>query len=322
MRKLTFAAVAVASLTLSACSTVSPAADAGEIADGFPVTVKHSAGETEIANKPSSIVVFDMAALDTLDALGVGERVVGVPVTSVPTWLKDDDGIDYSELANVGTLKEPDLEAVAKLNPDLVILGSRSASFYEEFSAAFTTLDASVSWENGDYSAEVTDSIRMLGEATGEADRAGELAAKIEEETASYMGTAEGLGTAMVLMTSGGEVSMHSPKSRWAPIFDVFGFKPVSEGAAEEGHKGQKISFETVRELNPDYIFVVDRDAAVGQTEAGKTAQQVLDNELVAETNAAKSGNIHYLSSERWYIVMTGASNYLEELGEIADAIQ
>ncbi len=333
MRKLasTFVAVAASVALLAGCSGAT-GAEAGDNensensgngqAAGFPVTVSHNAGETTIESKPESIVVFDMAALDTIDAIGAGDLVVGVPTQSVPTWLSDEDGIDYSQLESVGSLKEPDLEAIAKLNPDLVVLGARSAGFYEEISQHFTTVDASVPWDQDNYSERVVEMTNMLGKVTGkveEAEKAGaEIAAKIEE----YQDTAADKGTAMVLMTNAGEISLHGPKSRWAPIYDVFGFAPVQEEKADDGHKGQKISFETVQELNPDYIFVVDRDAAVGTTEAGTTAEKVLDNDLVASTKAAQNGNIVYLSPERWYIVMTGASNFVAELDEIAQAIK
>ena len=83
-----------------------------------------------------------------------------------------------------------------------------------------------------------------------------------------------------------------------------------------------KATVEMVKELNPDWMFVVDRDAAVGQAEAGDTAEQVLDNELVRATNAWQQDQVVYLSPERWYIVMTGASNFPAMLTEIADAIQ
>lgn len=54
---------------------------------------------------PESIVVLDMAALDTIDALGAGDRVVGTATSAVPTWLKDKEGIDYSA---------PDLRRIAQ----------------------------------------------------------------------------------------------------------------------------------------------------------------------------------------------------------------
>lgn len=288
----------------------------------FPVTVKHNAGETTIKAKPEKIVVMDMASLDTLDAMGVGDRVVGVMGKKVPTWLQDGEGIDYSKLPSVGaTLFEPDLEAIAKLKPDLIVVGSRSAKTYPEVSKLAPTIDASVPWTGDAYSTLVPANIEMIGKAVGEEGAAKKAAEKITAAIKEYKDMGASLGNAMVLMSNAGEISMHGPKSRWAPIFDVFGFKPTFNESADEGHKGKKISFETVQEINPDWIFVIDRDKAVGG-KGEHPAEQVLDNELVKSTNAAKNKRIVYLDAERWYIVMTGANNFLTELKEIAEAVK
>ncbi len=322
---LTRIAAALAGLALLA--SCSPSQDAPTVAEpqpaetGFPVTVTHASGETTIDSKPERIVVLDMAALDTIDAIGAGDRVVGTPTRSVPTWLRDDDGIDYTTATDVGTLIEPDLEAIAKLNPDLVVVGARTSAMYPEFAKNFTTIDHSISWDADSYSVRIPASIEMLGEATGETEGAAQAAKGVTDAIEKYRGKGEGLGTATVLMTNAGEISLHGVKSRWAPIFDVFGFEPASDQAADDGHKGDKISFETVKEMNPGWLFVVDRDAAVGSTEAGTTAEQVLDNELVNSTDAAKNSRIVYLSPERWYIVMTGANNFVAMLDEVNEAV-
>lgn len=329
MRKLTtvFTAVAATAALLVGCSgstdpqTDTPAEGSNDTtasADAFPVTVSHESGETTIDAMPERIVVFDMAALDTLDTIGAGDQIVGVPHSSLPTWLES----SYGDREDVGTLFEPDMEAVAKLNPDLVVVGARSAKLFEDFAKDYTTVDNSVPWTKADYAKRVAESVTMLGQATGHSDEGDAAATKINDAIDANQDTASDKGKAMVIMSNAGEISMHGPESRWSPIFEVFGFEPVETGKADEGHKGQKISFETVKELNPDYIFVVDRDAAVGNTEAGVTAEQVMDNELVAATTAAQNDNIVYLTPERWYIVMTGASNFIEELNEVADAVK
>ena len=54
------------------------------------------------------IAILDMASLDILDALGVGDRVVGTASTSLE-YLQD---YINDDIANLGTIKEADLEAV------------------------------------------------------------------------------------------------------------------------------------------------------------------------------------------------------------------
>lgn len=58
---------------------------------------------------------------------------------------------------------------------------------------------------------------------------------------------------------------------------------------------GNEASFEFIVEKNPEYIFVMDRDAAIG-TEGAKLAREILENELVMGTDCYKNGNIVYLA--------------------------
>ena len=54
---------------------------------------------------------------------------------------------------------------------------------------------------------------------------------------------------------------------------------------------GNEASFEFIVEKAPDYIFVMDRDAAIG-TDGAQLAQEIMENELVMGTDAYKNGNI------------------------------
>ena len=59
---------------------------------------------------------------------------------------------------------------------------------------------------------------------------------------------------------------------------------------------------------NPDYIFVMDRDAAIG-TEGAQLAKEVLENELVMDTDAYRNGRIVYLAHPAvWYTAEGGVS--------------
>ena len=59
-------------------------------------------------------------------------------------------------------------------------------------------------------------------------------------------------------------------------------------------------------EKAPEYIFVMDRDAAI-QTEGAKLAQEIMENELVMTTDAYKNGNIVYLANPAvWYTAEGG----------------
>ena len=69
-------------------------------------------------------------------------------------------------------------------------------------------------------------------------------------------------------------------------------------------HGGDSVSFEFILETNPDWLFVIDRDAGTGESTGAAAA--LLDNELVNQTNAAKAGHIVYLDPQAAYITMNG----------------
>ena len=69
---------------------------------------------------------------------------------------------------------------------------------------------------------------------------------------------------------------------------------------------GNEASFEFIVEKGPEYIFVLDRDAAI-QTEGAQLAQEVMENDLVKGTQAYQNGNIVYLAHPAvWYTAEGG----------------
>ena len=75
------------------------------------MTIKHQLGESNIPKNPEKVVMFDFGILDTLDELGI--EVAGLPQTNVPSYLSK---YEDSKYANLGSLKEPDFEAIHALN--------------------------------------------------------------------------------------------------------------------------------------------------------------------------------------------------------------
>lgn len=309
----TFGTAALA-LALAACSSSTASDSPAEAEEAGTVTVEHAQGTTEVPADPQRVVVFDMGTLDTLDALGLGEEVVGVPKASVPSFLSE---YEAEDLADVGTLQEPDYEALARLDPDLVLVGFRSAAAYPELSKAFPTVDVTYDFTEGLAGAE--ESAALVGEIFGKEAEVEELVAQIDAKVEEIRPAGEAAGTGMVLQTSGGEVTLNGAESRYGPIFTDLGVAEAQTGVEAAQH-GEVVSFELIRDANPDWIFAVDRDAAIGQP-SGQAAEQVLDNELVAATTAWQTGQVVYLDGERWYVVMHGLNNIQAMLDEIGGAL-
>ncbi|RMB62231.1 siderophore ABC transporter substrate-binding protein [Tessaracoccus antarcticus] len=297
-------------LGLAACGGTAAPADDAPATNSEPIVLQHAQGETTIDAPAQRIVVLDLGALDTLAALGVADSVVGITRGNVlPESLSQ---FDDEKFAPVGSVKEPDLEAVAALDPDLVIAGFRSAALVEELSKNFKTIDVTFDYADGFYEG-IEFSTHLIAKAVGK-----EAEAEVQlKEVADAMATAKEQAptdkTALILMTSGGKVSAQGADSRFGLVHTELGIQPAISDVEAEAH-GDAISFEAISETNPDILYVVDRDAAIGQD--GEAAEQVLDNELVATTNAWKNDKVVYLDGGRWYIMIHGVDNAVEMLNE------
>ena len=124
-------------VTLAAVLAVSLTAPLAPV-QAAPVTVPTATGEAQIETTPDTVAVFDIAAVDTISALGV--EIAGVPNSLYLNRLND----VAQNATVVGTLFEPDFEALANLNPDLIIAGGRSSAQVEALSRLAPTLDMTI----------------------------------------------------------------------------------------------------------------------------------------------------------------------------------
>ena len=263
---------------------------------GHAASIKHAQGETEINGVPQKIVVFDYAVADTLDVLGV--QIMGLPAGVMPPYLQT---YADSAVARVGTMFEPDFEAVAALEPDLIIVGGRSAPKYGDLAKLAPTIDLTV--DRTDFVASAKRNAATLGEVFGKQSEAAAAVAEMDKSLAKLREAAADAGNVLVMITTGGRMSAHGPGSRFDVVYSDFGFKPAVEGL-DTGNHGQAISNEFILETNPDWLFVVDRDAAIGRE--GSSAKQMLDNELVNQTTAWQKDQVVYLDPVSWYLVGGG----------------
>lgn len=279
--------------------------------DTAEITVTHSQGETVVPVNPQTILTFDLASLSTLHTLGIA--VTGVPEFSYPESLAQYASDDYLK---IGSLFEPDYETVNAIQPDLIIVAARSAAVYPQLSEIAPTIDLTA--DNTDFLASNRHNAEILGQIFDKQDEVAALWDGIEANVSAVQTATADTGTALIIMTSGGEVNAYGPGSRFGWIHDVLGFTPVIEDIEAATH-GEAISFEFILEANPDWLIVIDRDVAIGQQ--AEAAAQILDNELVADTTAWSQGQVIYLDPSNWYIVMGGTGAIQEMVAEIATAL-
>lgn len=274
------------------------------------ILVKHELGETKVTKNPKKVVVFDFGSLDTLDKFGVD--VIGLPKDNLPPYLEK---FNNDDVQNVGGLKEPDFEMIKELEPDMIIISGRQAEQYESFKEIAPTIYMGVDQEN--YMDSFKTNATTLGKIFGKEDVAKEELAKIDKEISALKEKTATDKEGLIVLTSAKGISAFGPGSRFGIIHDVFGVKPADANIKKDSH-GNTVTSEYILEKNPDYLFVIDRDAAV---EGKATGKEKIENALVKKTNAYKEGKIIYLDANYWYLSGGGLVSVSEMVKEVSEGI-
>ena len=329
MRKLTGVLLAGAmAVSLAACgqaeekSNTSKKAETEQTKEQTPenVMIKSFNGNKEEVNlevpyDPERIAVLDMASLDILDNLGMGDRVVGSASTSLEYLT---DYVDNEEVANLGTIKEADLEAVMECDPDVIFIGGRLASSYDALSEIAPVVFLSTESELGIVKS-VTKNAETIASMFGLEDEVSKKIEGFDERIEALKKTAEGK-TALVGMTTSGSFNLMGNDGRCSIVGREVGFENLTAAESTSTH-GNEASFETVVEKNPDYIFVMDRDSAIG-ADGTQTAKEIVENELVMGTDAYKNGRIIYLEHPAvWYTAEGGITALNIMLSDLENAL-
>jgi len=287
-------------------------AEVEEVQEAEEVEVKHELDEevVTVSKNPEKVVVFDFGILDTFDELGL--EVAGLPKTSIPTYLEKYEDEKYT---NVGSLKEPDFEAIHALQPDLIIITARQSDLYDQFKEIAPTIF--VGLDTSDYMVSFKHNMDLVAEIFGKED---EMAAELDEIDEQIAAINEKVSAqdknALITLANEGKISAYGTSSRFGIIHDVFGFKPADEKIESSTH-GQSITFEYILETNPGILFVIDRGAAIG----GEASADMVENDLVMKTDAYKNEKIIYLNGEYWYLSGGGLKSMKEMIKEVEAAL-
>ncbi|EGP5690800.1 ABC transporter substrate-binding protein [Enterococcus faecium] len=297
LKKLVVGILILASFGLAACGNSDNTSQADTKKSSTQaetaLTIKDSNGDQiEVPKNPEKVVVFDNGSLDTMDALGVGDKVVGAATSSLPEYLSS-----YKKVESAGGIKEPDLEKINQLQPDLIIISGRQRDFQKDLSqiapTIFLSLDAKNPWES--FQQNFTDLGEIFGKQEEAKTQLEELSSAIDQTKKKAEATDK---KALVTLVNEGQLSAYGSGSRFGFIHDLFGFEQADDQIEASTH-GQSVSYEYVLEKNPDILFVVDRTKAIGGDDS---KDDISANELVAQTNAGKNQQIISLEPDVWYL--------------------
>ena len=251
-----------------------------------PVVLTDMAGrEVSIEAVPERIVSGYYISTSTLIALGLSDKLVGIEAKADKRPIYKLSAPQLIELPTVGTAKEFNREGCLALEPDLVILPLKLKSAAQ----TLEELGIDVLLVNPESQEQLMEMIALLGDATGTADRAGELADYIQAQQAALaelLADADAptvyLGGNSALLSTAGQAMYQSDM-----IVRAGG---VNVAAEIQDTYWVDISYEQLLAWDPDYIILA--------SDASYTAQDVLADENLKDCTAVKNGNVFHLPAD------------------------
>lgn len=322
-RRLAGALIAVAALGLTACA--GNAGPGTAAAAGATVEIEDNHGTQTVPAGPVRVIATDNRVFETLAAWGV--PLVAAPVDLIPA---DNPYKTDETLANLGSHNEPNLEAVVVAQPDLIINGQRFAQHYEDLrrlvpEAAIVELDPR---EGEPFDAELKRQVTVLGRILGHEAEAQALVDAFDASVARVRAAYDPAQTVMAVITSGGEINYAAPGTgrTLGPVFEILGLTPAIAVEGSSDHQGDDISVEAIAASDPDWIFVMDRDAGVsayGNSDAPEytpASKLLAASPALANVSAVREGRIVYMP--RFTYVNEGIQTYTTFFDAVADVLE
>ncbi|MGD7706228.1 siderophore ABC transporter substrate-binding protein [Microlunatus sp. Y2014] len=316
------AASSTAVLGLAACSTNAAPGAGGSAPATSTVDIEDNHGTKTVTLPPQRVVATDNRLFETLASWEVKLAAAPVNLIAADNPYKSDDTI-----INLGSHREPDLEAVVAVDPDLILNGQRFASQYEEFGklvpeAVIVELDPR---DGEPFDAELKRQIEGLGTIFDRTEDATQLIADFDAAAQRVKDAYDPQHKVMAVITSGGEINYAAPGSgrTLGPVFDILGLTPAIKADGSGDHQGDDISVEAIAASNPDLILVMDRDAAVSANsgEGYTPANELLANsEALQNVTAIKEDRIVYMP--QYTYVNEGIQTYTTFFNTIADKLE
>ena len=284
-------------LVLASCST--SAQELPQPQETVEITDAH--GKVNVPVNPKVVIGLDSRTFETLEDWGIELAAVPKDVMSADSLYVKDESV-----VNIGNHREPNLELIASLEPDLVIIGQRFGAFYDEIKALVpnaVVIDLTI--ETGDdYIKGLKEGTTTLGQIFNKEKEAQALIGQLDEVVSQTKKVVNQSDTVMSVVVSGANIGFVAPSVGrvFGPIYDALGLVPALEvNNASSDHKGDDISVEAIAQSNPDYLFVLDRDAGVNSTEKYTPARDVISHApALKNTKAIQNNNIYYAPDDTY----------------------
>jgi iron complex transport system substrate-binding protein len=247
---------AIAILTVVALVTVGCGAEGstpvaqsspGDRAGAFPVTVKAANGSITIGERPDHIVSLSPTGTEMLFAIGAGEQVAAV-----------DEFSYYPPEAPTTKLSglEPNVEAIAKYEPDLVVASDDAGDLGSSLEALDIPLFVAPAAQ------ELSDSysqIEQLGAVTGNMANAADLVASMQSEIHALVKSVPEFEEPPTYYHELDQTYFSVTSDTFiGQVYSLVGLRDIADEAKGAGSHYPQLSAEFIIKADPDIIFLAD----------------------------------------------------------------
>ncbi|MBL1269072.1 MAG: ABC transporter substrate-binding protein [Halomonas sp.] len=278
----------------------------------FAITTTAMLLVTATASADQRIATFDLGSLDTLDALGLNEQVVGVPKASLPDYLEQ---YAADNVTNIGGLRSPDMDAISESEPNLILYTGRQGEWEEELGEIAPLLNTSL--QGDDYLAAFDANVRELASRLAVESKAEEALATLHADIETQREALSNAPRTLVVTHNGGNLMLN----QHPVVHDVLGVATVEMPASVTSEtRGTRtftpLSPEAISEIDPQVVLVIDRSAAIGDepADADALAQTLLDA-------GAEKAQVIMLTPALWYLSGGGLQSLALQVEEVAAAL-
>lgn len=285
MKKRLTAAALLLALLLSSSSCTS--ADNGTPG---PITLTDQSGREVTLDAPAEkIVSCYYVSTYAVMALGLSDNLVGVENKADTRPIYALSAPEFLELPAVGTMKESNVELIASLEPDLVIMPQKLA----ESAEVLTNLGFDVLLVNPENHEDLCSMLTLIGDACGVSEKADELIAYYDAKMATLENLTADAASPTVYMGGNSSYLTTAPADMYqSSLIDLAG--GVNVGDALEGDYWTEVSYETILTYNPDVIVI--------PSGADYTADDILNDAQLSALTAVQNGAVYEMPSrlEEW----------------------
>ena len=277
-------AVVISVLLISALAP----ANASATATKYPLTIVSGGYSTTIAKKPTRIISLSPSATESLFEIGAGKQVLAVDSLS-----------NFPKSAPISDLSafEPNVEALAALKPDLVVL-SVDAMKSLIVKEALEKLKITVLMEQApDNLTQAYKEIEVLGAVTDNSAEAKKVTFKMASLIKSILNRAKVSGKVTFFHELDSTLYSVTSDTFIGKVYKDFGLINIADKAAGADSYGYpQLSAEYLVKADPDVIFLAD-------AEYGESAATVKSRAGWAGVTAVTKKNIFALPNDfpsRW----------------------